>query len=565
MEIMNKISFVPTISWDELCKNENANVIPIISRHLNDLEYLEWGTLLRNPNAIPILEKNIDKFQSNFFTNKNAFLFLEKNNNFEKYVKPLIDDFISLSTILINENLTNIIEKIIQLQPGITIKRFFWSNLMHNANCHLIVENHKNDFIHFMQKNEIGNVGRFFFEKEIWENFSKQKNIVFIYEQFPDKKDLFIKNLDWEILSQNENAISILEENPKHIKWVDLLKNKNAVFLIENNLTTKYPKNFQLNLLLNLASNSNAMHIFERYFDASKYKNIKDQNIWNVLCANPNAISLLEHNVEQINWEILSENPNAIFILEHNVNKIHWDKLAKNSNPNALNLIKNNINKLTQKAWDAICANPNAIDLIEIMEHLNYPSFDHASFDPTLKGFDFIEYANYNVSIFLKKHPDNIAIVLKNKDKTTVFLTKREHIKTTTTQRSNYLYACKAASNNYRQEENVEIDTVYFKFSTIIPHTNTFVDLKYIDEMMESTNGQVFKLIKVKELASVVSYDAFHNGPYISFWSTCKPGQGGLVYKLTKVKDMHDFYEDVYPQFMNKLKTLDTIKKKKNG
>ena len=26
---------------------------------------------------------------------------------------------------------------------------------------------------------------------------------------------------------------------------------------------------------------------------------------------------------------------------------------------------------------------------------------------------------------------------------------------------------------------------------------------------------------------------------------------------------MHDFYEDVYPQFMNKLKTLDTIKKKR--
>lgn len=65
-EIIN-VPFVPTISWKDLCTNENANVIPIISKHLNDLEYLEWAMLSSNPNAISILEKNIDKFIGQIF------------------------------------------------------------------------------------------------------------------------------------------------------------------------------------------------------------------------------------------------------------------------------------------------------------------------------------------------------------------------------------------------------------------------------------------------------------------------------------------------------------------
>jgi hypothetical protein len=56
-----------------------------------------------------------------------------------------------------------------------------------------------------------------------------------------------------------------------------------------------------------------------------------------MLSLNPNAIHLLEQNVDKINWNTLSENPNAIHLLEQNVDKIDWSALL--SNPNAIHLI----------------------------------------------------------------------------------------------------------------------------------------------------------------------------------------------------------------------------------
>ena len=48
-----------------------------------------------------------------------------------------------------------------------------------------------------------------------------------------------------------------------------------------------------------------------------------------MLCNNPNAIYLLEQNLDKIDWDILSLNPNAINILEQNLDKIHWGALSE--------------------------------------------------------------------------------------------------------------------------------------------------------------------------------------------------------------------------------------------
>jgi hypothetical protein len=48
------------------------------------------------------------------------------------------------------------------------------------------------------------------------------------------------------------------------------------------------------------------------------------------LSSNPNAIHLLEENLEKINWSFLSINPNAIHLLEKNKEKIHWSFLSYN-------------------------------------------------------------------------------------------------------------------------------------------------------------------------------------------------------------------------------------------
>ena len=45
---------------------------------------------------------------------------------------------------------------------------------------------------------------------------------------------------------------------------------------------------------------------------------------WIGLCQNPNAIPLLEKNLDKVKWEWLSENPNAIPLLEANRDKIEW-------------------------------------------------------------------------------------------------------------------------------------------------------------------------------------------------------------------------------------------------
>ena len=43
-----------------------------------------------------------------------------------------------------------------------------------------------------------------------------------------------------------------------------------------------------------------------------------------MLSKNPNAVELLERNIDKINWYNLSDNPNAIHLLERNMDKIDW-------------------------------------------------------------------------------------------------------------------------------------------------------------------------------------------------------------------------------------------------
>ena len=72
---------------------------------------------------------------------------------------------------------------------------------------------------------------------------------------------------------------------------------------------------------MTLTENPNAIHILE--------KNPDKINWWR-LSKNPNAIHILENNLDKIHWISLSENPNAIHILEKNPDKIGWGCLSSN-------------------------------------------------------------------------------------------------------------------------------------------------------------------------------------------------------------------------------------------
>ena len=102
-----------------------------------------------------------------------------------------------------------------------------------------------------------------------------------------------IEKLDWDMLSLNKNAISIIEENPEEISCVFLSENKNAIHLLEKN---------------------------------------PDKINWLILSLNPNAMHLLEQNPDKINWAHLSGNP-AIF-------KLDYKKMRENNQEMYEDLIK---------------------------------------------------------------------------------------------------------------------------------------------------------------------------------------------------------------------------------
>ena len=75
---------------------------------------------------------------------------------------------------------------------------------------------------------------------------------------------------------------------------------------------------------------------------------------WVKLSANPNAIHLLEQNLDKIDWPHLSTNPNAINLLEQNLHKINWNWLSVNSN--AIPMLEQNKDKID---WYVLSSNPS--------------------------------------------------------------------------------------------------------------------------------------------------------------------------------------------------------------
>jgi hypothetical protein len=111
---------------------------------------------------------------------------------------------------------------------------------------------------------------------------------------------------------------------------------------------------------------NNTYHLLEKNIDKANYFN------WNKICqlSNPRAISLIENNLDKLKngpWRHLSSNPNAVLILEKNIDKIHWREICFNNNPRALYIIENNVDKLDNVCWQLLCQynNPRALYIIE--------------------------------------------------------------------------------------------------------------------------------------------------------------------------------------------------------
>ena len=111
------------------------------------------------------------------------------------------------------------------------------------------------------------------------------------------------KYLDWEMLSANPAAITMLEQNQHKIVWYWLSQNPDA-----------------------------------------------------------RAIHLLKMHPERINWSMLSANPGAFEILSSNQDKINWNMLSSNESLECSELCKANLDKVTEMCY--MGPNPFMADII---------------------------------------------------------------------------------------------------------------------------------------------------------------------------------------------------------
>jgi hypothetical protein len=220
-----------------------------------------------------------------------------------------------------------------------------------------------------------------------WEMLSENPNAIDLLKDNLNK-------IDWDALSANSGAIELLKANPDKINWDALSENPNAIELLQKNIheinwdiLSTNPSAIEL-LKANpskikwrfLSSNSNpeAIELLKKYhYEEIDWLNLslnpnpkaiellrenQDKIDWLYLSRNPRAIELLRENQDKIDWPMLSKNPAAIELLKENLEKIDWMWLSANPNPEAIELLKANPEKIF---WTYLSENPEAIELLK--------------------------------------------------------------------------------------------------------------------------------------------------------------------------------------------------------
>jgi hypothetical protein len=244
-----------------------------------------------------------------------------------------------------------------------------------------------------------------------------------------------IGNPDWHFLTQNPNAIHMIEEKIENYpnfpleeySWC-ICVNPNTVHLIEKLKKVSWEA---------LCKNPGAIHLIEQ-----KLKSEPESIYWYMLCANPGASHLIEERLKNepgwlyskkkngngrhgIDWFCISrlcEN-NAIFLIESilktNPEMIDWGFLVRN--PDAMHLVKEQIQKN-----DHICINmsenPGAIDLIKATLSTNPDSINLYGLATNPLGLDLVKNLDkkflcniwFNPSIFELEKNKNILSILSS-------------------------------------------------------------------------------------------------------------------------------------------------------
>lgn len=350
------------INWVLLCKNKNAmNFIEENIKYIKN-NFKCWSELSIQPYALPILEKYHDKINWNFLShNPNALHLLEEN-----------PDKIDSSHICLNTNMN--VCKILMDENIILFK--MWNYIYSNSGCMELIKKQDINDINwiYLCKNEnpeaLDIVRRhvILLNQECFLNLCKNINGVVVLEDIIDHylNEIYDKNVKlkyFKYLALNPNGIHLLE------KYIDdfstfkyfycIVQNENALHIIKEHLQKLDEIIFDEDIKFKIegikSSENLDYHPFgDKYFKddrenfhnskneddelyeiEKKYKNLKYNLTWNYLCLNknPDAIEIIENNLDKLNsdcWDVLSKNKHAIHILEQNQSKVNWDNLMVN-------------------------------------------------------------------------------------------------------------------------------------------------------------------------------------------------------------------------------------------
>ena len=370
--------------YNLMCKDESIKVI--IARVLNtDIE-----SLTAFCEDVKVLENYVDLSQSTIKEKKIAKrlpiiklltdlpveLIQAITTKFESLLKIKLVEWIKVSEILKCAELSSNPNAIELLSLPENIKHIDYKNLSKNINPEalLLIKNK------IIEEKKLSNAQYEKLKNKIsWYDLSQNPIAVEILEDKKYKNDISweaicnnsnpkvlkliqkkIKEdpdeLDWEELSANPIAIKLLKKNPDDIDYSGLSANSSdeAIKLLQKN-----PNEIDL-AMLSANTNPKALKLLKKLLELEPEK-LTD---WTNLSKNPlpEAIEILKNNFDKIDWVWLSYNSSdeAIQLLKDNYDKINWNMLSANTNPKALELLKNNQKNIW---WPHLSANPSIFEL----------------------------------------------------------------------------------------------------------------------------------------------------------------------------------------------------------
>ena len=264
------------------------------------------------------------------------------------------------------------------------------------------------------------------------------------------------EKLDWFILSGNnaatellmeqadyENSLSQEEydklEKEKKISWMRLCNNEEGSKILK-----KYPSK----ILWSYLSNNSKQQAVDMIKERLEYEKVNVHDIdehnrvsYNSLCynENPEIMELIKERIEYeiilweenedlqmvdiLDWSYLSANPSAIELLKSNIDMIDWVSLSTNTNPLAIDLLRERVKKESKMSkkhykvwrnkidWDVLSGNPIAIDLLR--ENLHKINWEYLSGNPSAIKF-LEEYPNTIDWSMLSENPNAIEMLKAN-------------------------------------------------------------------------------------------------------------------------------------------------------